>query len=140
MTSDARRIGIEDDLRRMALSGAADEELQSYIDARRRGDTEFANRLLSLTHEAPAHPAALTPLQRLRVASLRPVVNALHAHDLYAYIRVLWPLTEQLVRDLQDPNQWADDTFVESLAKGLVFVALEQVQRHFGLDGQPRHH
>ena len=26
-------------------------------DARRRGDTEFANRLLSLTHEAPAHPA-----------------------------------------------------------------------------------
>jgi hypothetical protein len=140
MTSDAWRIGIEDDLRRMALAGATDEELQSFIDARRRGNTELANRLLSLRHEAPAHPAALTPLQRLRVASLRPVVNALHAHALYAYIGVLWPLTEQLVRDLQDPSQWVDDTFVESLAKGMVFVVLEQVQRDSGLGGQPAHH
>jgi hypothetical protein len=128
MTSDVRKVVIEDDLRRMALAGATDDELQSFVDARRRGDTELVDRLMSLAHVAPADPVALTPLQRLRVAALRPLVNSLDAHALYAYIGVLWPLTDQLVQDHQDPSQWANDTFVDSIARSLMRVALKHIQ------------
>lgn len=140
MTSDAWRIGIEDDLRRMALAGATDDQLQCFVDARRRGDSGLADRLMSLAQESRADPVALTPLQRLRVAALRPLVNSLEAHALYFYIGILWPLTDKLVREHQDPSQWANDTFVDSLAQGLVFVVLEQVQQGFGLDSQPTSH
>lgn len=140
MTSDAWKVGIEDDLRRMALAGASDDQLRCFVDARRRGDIGLADRLMSLAQKTPADPVALTPLQRLRVAALRPLVNSLEAHALYAYIGILWPLTEKLVREHQDLSQWANDTFVESLAQGLVFVVLEQVQRGSSLDGQPAHH
>lgn len=127
MMSDKWPAGIEDDLRRMALAGATDEELQFFIDARRRGDTGLANRLITLAHEARAHPVVLTHLQRLRVAALRPVVNSLDAHALYSYIRILWPLTDQIVRDHQHPSQWTNDTFVDSIAHSLTRVALEHI-------------
>ena len=140
MMSDKWPVGIEDDLRRMALAGATDEELQLFIDARRRGDTGLANRLMSLAQEAPAHPVALTHLQRLRVAALKPVVNSLEAHSLYAYIGILWPLSDKLAQDHQDPSQWANDTFVDSIAQSLVFVVLEHMQRGSGLDGQSAVH
>lgn len=129
---------IEGDLRRMALAGASDDSLQSFIDARRGGDIDLASTLLAMAQEAPAPPFALTPLQRLRVAALRPLVNSLDAQALYSYIRILWPLTDQIVRDCQYPSQWTSDTFVESIARSLMPVALEQIQPGLaGVLGRP---
>lgn len=119
---------IESDLRRMALSGASDDSLRSFIDARRSGDIDLAKRLLSVAHDAPASPVALTPLERLRVAALKPLVNTLDAHMLYSYIRIVWPLTDQFVRDHRYPSQWTNDTFVDSIAHSLMSVALQRIQ------------
>ena len=121
--------GIEADLRRMALAGASDDVLQSFVDARRRGDADLADRLLTLTQEPFGPAPALTPLQRLRVAALRPAVNSLDTHVLYSYVRILWPLSDQIVRSYQDPNHWASDTFVDSIAQSLMRVTLEHIQR-----------
>jgi hypothetical protein len=131
--------GIEADLRRMALAGASDDVLQSFVDARRRGDTDLADRLLALTQDpfGPTPAPALTPLQRLRVAALRPVVNSLDTHVLYSYVRILWPLSDQIVRSYQDPNHWASDTFVDSIAQSLMRVTLEHIQPGSAGLGQP---
>ena len=119
---------MEDELRRMAMAGASDDALQQFIAARRRRDTELANRLLTQfqTPSGPTH--APTPLQRLRVAALRPVVNSLEAQALYSYICILWPLSDQAVRTTVEPTCWENDSFVASIADSLMHVALEHLQ------------
>ena len=127
MASDDGRGSFEDELRRMALAGASDEELQEFINARRCGNVEHANRML-VQFQTPAPPSpALTPLERLRVAALRPVVNRLDAQALYAYICILWPITEQALGTTVEPTCWASDTFVDSIADSLMRVVLQHV-------------
>lgn len=80
----------KDDLRPMALAGGSDEVLRLFIDARRCGHIELANRLL-IRCQTPSGPAsALTELQRLRVAALRHAVNSLDAQALYSHFCFLW--------------------------------------------------
>ncbi|MBS0304129.1 MAG: hypothetical protein JSR43_01930 [Proteobacteria bacterium] len=142
MTSDDWVAGIADEVRRLALAGVSDGVLQAFIDARRRGDTELAASLLSLAaHRSPPTAPAMTALERLRVAALRPVVNSLDAHALYAYVSILWPLTDHASRNAVDPRSWESAAFVETLAHGLMHAALEQLQPGIvGPDGQLRRH
>ena len=139
MAADDWSGSVEDELRRMAMAGASDDVLQQFITARRRGDTELANRLLT-QFQTPSSPVpATTPLQRLRVAALRPVVNSLEAQALYSYIGILWPLSDQAIRTTVEPTCWASDSFVDAIADSLMRVALEYVQHgHTGLLGQPK--
>ena len=77
----------------------------------------------------------------LRVAALRPVVNSLDAHALYAYVSILWPLTDHASRNAVDPRSWESAAFVETLAQRLMHAALEQLQPGIvGPDGQLRRH
>lgn len=125
----------------MAMAGAPDAVLQSFIDARRRGDADLATRLLSQYPEPKGPAASLSVVERLRVAALRPVVNSLDAHALYAYVSILWPLTDHASRDAVDPRSWESAAFVETLAQRLMHAALEQLQPGVvGPYGQLRRH
>lgn len=125
----------------MAMAGAPDAVLQSFIDARRRGDADLATRLLSQYPEPKGPAASLSAVERLRVAALRPVVNSLDPHALYAYVSILWPLTDHASRNAVDPRSWESAAFVESLAQRLMHAALEQLQPGVvGPDGQLRRH
>jgi hypothetical protein len=125
----------------MAMAGAPDAVLQSFIDARRRGDADLATRLISLYPEPKEPAASLSPVERLRVAALRPVVNSLDPHALYAYVSILWPLTDHASRNAIDPRSWESAAFVETLAQRLMHAALEQLQPGVvGPDGQLRQH
>lgn len=138
---DAWPTGLSDELRRMAMAGAPDAVLQSFIDARRRGDADLATRLLS-QYPQPNGPAeSLSGVERLRVAALRPVVNSLDTQTLYAYVSILWPLTDHASRNAVDPKSWENEAFVETLAHSLMHDALEQLQPSVvGPDGQLRRH
>lgn len=142
MTSDDWVTGIADDVRRLALAGVSDGVLQAFIDARRLGDTELAASLLRLAaHRFLPTAPAMTALERLRLAALRPVVNSLDAHTLYAYVSILWPLTDHASRNEVDSRCWDSEAFVETLAHSLMHAALEQLQpRVGGPEGQLRRH
>ena len=130
MTSEDWVVGIAEDVRRLALAGVSDEVLQAFIDARRRGDTELAARLLSLAaHRSHSTAPAMTAMERLRVAALRPVVNSLDPPTLYAYVGILWPLSDEVVRSHEDPRHWTSEAFVEAIAQRLMHVALEQIHQ-----------
>jgi hypothetical protein len=125
----------------MAMAGAPDAVLQSFVDARRRGDADLATRLLSQYLEPKGPAAPLSAVEKLRVAALRPVVNSLDAHALYAYVSILWPLTDHASRNAVDPRSWESAAFVETLAQRLMHAALEQLQPAVvGPDGQLRRH
>lgn len=64
-------------------------------------------------------------------------MNSLDTHVLYSYVRILWLLSDQIVRSYQDPNHWASDTFVDSIAQSLMRVTLEQIQPGSAGLGQP---
>lgn len=110
------------------MAGAPDEVLQSFIGARRSGNADLAARLLSQYQRAQAPSPCLTAVQRLRVAALRPVVNSLDAHTLYAFVGIIWPLTDHASRSDVDPSCWESSAFVDELAHRLMHTALEQLQ------------
>ena len=129
MASEDLESTLANDVRRMALAGASDDVLQAFIDCRRRGDTDHAERILNQSQQQNrALRPALTPLEKLRVAALRPVVNAVDSSTLYSYVGLIWPVTEQIVRNHEDPTHWASDSFVDAIAQSVVRVAMEQLQ------------
>ena len=141
MASDDWKGSVEDELRRMALAGASDEALQSFIEARRSGDAGLADRLLSQYQMAQTPSPCLTAVQRLRVAALRPVVNSLDAHTLYAFVGIIWPLTDHASRSDVEPSCWESTAFVDELAHRLMHTALEQLQPSVvGRNGQLLRH
>ena len=129
MASEDLESTLANDVRRMALAGASDKVLQAFIDCRRRGDTDYAERILNQTQQQSRPPRpALTPVEKLRVASLRQVVNAVDSSTLYSFIGIIWPITDEIVRSHEDPTHWTSDSFVDAIAQSLVRVALEHLQ------------
>lgn len=129
MASDDWVASIANDVRRMGLAGTSEDVLQAFIDSRRRGDNERAESILSLSLQQ-VHPPrpAMTSVDKLRVAALRPVVNAIDSSTLYSYIGIVWPITEEIVRGHEDPTHWAHESFVDAIAQSLVRVVLEHLQ------------
>ena len=100
MASEDFESTLANDVRRMALAGASDEVLQAFIDCRRRGDTDHAERVLNQSQQQSRPPRpALTPVEKLRVASLRQVVNAVDSSTLYSFIGIIWPITDEIPLD-----------------------------------------
>lgn len=129
MASDDLESSVVSDVRRMALAGAPDDVLQAFIDSRRRGDTDHAEWLLNRAQQQsrPSRPR-LTPVEKLFVAALKPVVNSVDSSTLHSYIVTIWPIAEEIVRRHDDPTHWASDSFVEAIAQSLVRTALEHLQ------------
>lgn len=116
-------------VRRMALAGATDDMLQAFIDSWRRGDSDHAECMLKQAQQQNRPPRpALTPVEKLRAAALRPVVNAIDSSTLYSYIGIIWPITEEIVRSHENPEHWSNDSFVDAIAQSLVRVAMDQLQ------------
>lgn len=111
------------------MAGATDDVLQAFIDSRRRGDSDHAECMLKQAQQQCRSPRpALTPVEKLRVAALRPVVNAIDSSTLYSYIGIIWPITEEIVRSHENPEHWSNDSFVDAIAQSLVRVAMDQLQ------------
>jgi hypothetical protein len=129
MASDDLESSVVSDVRRMALAGASDDVLQAFIDSRRRGNTDHAESLLKQAQQQSRQPRpALTPVEKLFAAALRPVVNSVDSSTLHSYIVIIWPIAEEIVRGHDDPTHWASDSFVEAIAQSLVRTALEHLQ------------
>jgi hypothetical protein len=129
MTSEDFESSLANEVRRMAMAGVSDDVLREFIDARRRGDTDHAECMLKQAQQQSRPPRpALTPVEKLRVAALRPVANAVDSSTLYSYIGIIWPITNEIVRSHEDPTYWASDSFVDAIAQSLVRVAMEQLQ------------
>lgn len=127
-------IGVE--LRQLLEAGAADDVIDSFIDTRRSGDTARADRWPCTTPRRPSHrqmaqglPQDLAiALERLRIATLTPVVNHLDAASLRTYVEIVLSITDQVVRSEQNPLCWSSASFIERMATALMDVALEHIQ------------
>lgn len=112
--------GIAVALRQMLAAGAADELIESFIKARRSGDSHQPMAL-------GTPPELAIAIERLRIAALRPVVNHLDVATLRTYIEIILSITDQVVRSEQDHRCWSSASFVERLAISLMNVALEHI-------------
>ena len=128
--------GIAIALRQMLAAGAADDVIESFINARRSGHTLQADHLPCTTPQLPSHqPTALglppelaIALERLRIATLRPVVNRLDPATLFMYVEIILSITDQVVRSEQDHRCWSSTSFIQTMASALMNVALEHIK------------
>ena len=89
--------------------------IESFVRARRSGDTAHADRFLRATPtptslqqtELPLPQELAVALEKLRVATLRPVVNRLDTATLYAYFEIILSITDQVVRSEENHSLWS---------------------------------
>lgn len=127
--------GISRQLRVLLDSGASNDDLDLYIQARRGGRTEAAQPLLSSTTREPTSGARAGPcggddqaLMNLRVAALRPVVNRLSSHDLLRYIHFVHLASQLLVEARGDDPFWRSESAIAAAATSLTQSALESLK------------
>lgn len=136
LDDDGWLSGIAAALRQMLAAGAEDEVIESFIKARQSGDTHHADHLPCTTPQLESHqpmalglpPELAIALERLRIATLRPVVNRLDAATLLIYVEIILSITDQVVRSEQDHRCWSSASFIQSVASALMNVALEHIK------------
>ena len=126
--------GISHPLYQLAAAGADDDELERFLDARKRGDIERAARILSAPREARAPPPVsdLGPelddvLQRVKIAALRQVVNDIDVRLLHRYIELVWHVSKHVVTALKDAPFWSSERAILAVGNVVSKVALDQV-------------
>lgn len=128
--------GIVVALRQMLAEGAEDEMIESFINARRPGDADHPDHLPCTPPQlaSPQQMALGLPpdlaiaLERLRIATLRPVVNRLDAVTLRAYIEIILSITDHVVRSEQDHRCWSSASVIERMAGAVMNFALEHIK------------
>lgn len=128
--------GIAVALRQMLAAGAGDEVIESFIKARQSGDTHHADHLPFTTPKHESHqpmalglpPELAIALERLRIATLMPVVHRLDAATLLIYMKIVLSITDQVVRSEEDHRCWSSASFIQSMASALMDVALEHIK------------
>jgi hypothetical protein len=126
--------GISHPLYELAAAGADDDELEGFLDARKRGDIERAARILSAPRKprAPALVSDLGPeldevVRRVKVAALRQVVNDIDVRLLQRYIEVVWHVSQHVVTALKDAPFWSSERAILAVGNVVAKVALGQV-------------
>jgi hypothetical protein len=126
--------GVSHPLFQLAAAGADDQELEQFLDARKRGDTERAARILS----APRQPRDPPPssdlgaelddvLRRVRIASLREVVNDIDIQLLQRYMELVWHLSKAVVIALRHAPFWSSERAIHAVGTVVAKFALDQV-------------
>lgn len=126
--------GISQPLRKLAFDGAGDQELERFVDARKRGDSEEAARILNArrTPRAPPPVSELGAelddvLYRLRIAALRQVVNDIDVRLLQPYMEVVWHVSKHVVTALKHEPFWSNDRAVIAVGNVVAKFALDQI-------------
>lgn len=126
--------GISYPLYQLAAAGADDDELERFLDARKRGDIERAARILSAPREPRAPPAVsdLGPelddvLRRVHIAALRQAVNDIDVRLLQRYIELVWHVSNHVVTALKDAPFWSSERAIVAVGCVVAKVALDQV-------------
>ena len=134
--------GISESLRGLAAAGADDEELGQFIQARKVGDSDLANRILR-TQRPPTMARGVSDLggsfdgvlNQLRVAALKPVVNKMDARVLHLYVQYMWHVSEQIVKAHKDEQFWFVETAVAAVADVVMRFSLDQLSATVDLLG-----
>lgn len=128
--------GIAKPIYEMLDRGASNEEIDRFLRARRAGDLESAQLVLSEVERPapsrassrPASPAGIA-LMGIRVAALRPVVNELTAQELLHYIDFVSRASTLLVEAHADVAVWENRAAVHAAGSSLSQAALKWLRR-----------
>lgn len=126
--------GISRPLRKLAFDGADDQELEQFVHARKRGDSDEAARILNTPRMPPA-PRPVSEigaeldevLYRVRITALRQVVNDIDVRLLQRYMEVVWHVSEQVVTALKQEPFWSIDRAVIAVGNVVAKSALDQI-------------
>lgn len=133
-TMDDWATGILELLNRLIENGADDAKLNQFVEARRAGDSELADRLLN----EPKVPRSFIAsdlgseldevLLQVRVVAIKPFVNSADPQWLYRYIQIMYRISEGVVRALKDEPFWSSNQSVLSVGDVIKKFSLEQLE------------
>lgn len=124
--------GTSRDLRQLIAAGADDRLLDRYIQAKACGDLVTAKSILSelgpsLNSSPPiGHD---DPLQRVRVAALRPYVNSLDPAGLQGYLRCMLDVSGAVVAGLDGRALWDVPGVVDAVAEVVRDASVNHLRR-----------
>ena len=127
--------GIWQLVSRLIENGAHDATLDQFVEARRAGDYELADRLLNEPRVPRSLPVASDlgsalddALLQVRVVALKPFVNTTDPQWLYRYIQIMYLISEGVDRALKDEAFWSSKQSVLSVGEVIKKFSLEQLE------------
>ena len=127
--------GISELLGQLIEKGADENQLTRFVEARRAGDTELADRILSEPSVPRVLPVASDlgsalddVLLQVRVVALKPFVKTTDSQWLYRYVEIMCRLSEGVVKTLRDEPFWSSKQSVQAVGEVIRRFALEQLK------------
>ena len=127
--------GISELLGQLIEKGADDDELTRFVEARRAGDSELADRILNEPSVPRVLPVASDlgsalddALLQVRVVALKPFAKTTDSLWLYRYIEIMCRLSEGVVKALRDEPFWSSKQSVQAVGEVIRRSALEQLK------------